>query len=118
MLISAPECAWVLFYFLFIFFLFCLFIFIFLFFFSSGFVVFRSGFGVLTTREIGKAENGEGKTEKIELKCLNLEFHVDFSQHLTCASTLKSSLLCSSCYSKLESKRLEMLFYKIVSNGY
>ena len=86
--------------------------------FTSRFVVFGSGFGVLTIREIGKWENGEGKTKKMELECLNLEFHVDFSQHLTCASTLKSSLLCSSCYSKLKSKRLKMLFYKIVSNAY
>ena len=86
--------------------------------FTSRFVVFGSGFGVLTIREIGKGENGEGKTKKMELECLNLKFHVDFSQHLTCASTLKLSLLCSSCYNKLKSKRLEMLFYKIVSNAY
>ena len=102
--------------------LFCVFIFVlfcfFVFFFTSRFVVFGSGFEVLTIREIGKGENGEGKTKKMELECLNLEFHVDFSQHLTCANTLKSSLLCSSCYSKLKSKRLKMLFYKIVSNAY
>ena len=92
--------------------------FIFYLYFFYGFVVFGSGFGVLTVREIGKRENGEEKIAKIELECLNLEFHVDLSQHLSCASTLKSSLLCSTCYSKLESKRLEMLFYRIVSNAY